>query len=200
MDSKIIEKKNSDEFNNSGIESLPLKVGFFNRLLRDFDTIYSYFIAMIPSLGTLNGNTISEYTSGSGVTIDSFLIKDGKAGATNSVTANTAGIGTGLISALEQTVVITSSGATKVITLPLLSTMATGGQISGTLLNTGCYLKPNASDQIVSKYINGATGGNFLTLNSATAAYFEAVKLNINKWIVKTYSSLGAPTTSTAHK
>jgi hypothetical protein len=200
MDSILIEKKNVDEFNNSGLESQPLRIGFFNRLLRDFNTIYSYFIAMIPSLGTLKGDTISEYTSGSGVTIDSFLIKDGKAGATNAVTADTTGTGTGQITALEQTIIITSAGATKVVNLPLLSTMATGGQISGALLSTGCYLKPHASDQVTTKYINGATGGNFLTLNSGTAAYFEAVKLNINKWIVKTYSSLGAPTTSTAHK
>jgi hypothetical protein len=30
---KIVEKRNYDEFNNSGIEGKPLKIGFFNRLV-----------------------------------------------------------------------------------------------------------------------------------------------------------------------
>ena len=77
MDSNIIDKKNIDEFNNSGNEGRPLKVGFFNRLLRDFTAVYTYLISVIPSLGTIKSDTINEYTTASGVNIDGVLAKDG---------------------------------------------------------------------------------------------------------------------------
>ena len=67
--------------------------------------------------------------------------------------------------------------------------------ISGTPLNTGGGLRGHPTDQTGTKYINGVTGGNELQLSDATASYFEAVKVSNTKWVVKTWSSLGAPTT-----
>jgi len=112
-----------------------------------------------------------------------------------SVTANATGTTTAILEAVDQFVTIRSINVDHIVSLPLLSTMLTGGYIKGVVTNTGCELRVHPSDISATKYINGVTGGNELKLNQGTAAYFEAVKLSISKWIVKTYSSLGAPTT-----
>lgn len=201
MDSKIIEQKNYNEFNNSGIEGQPLKIGFFNRFFRDLRPVYDLIIAMIPSLGTLKGDTLSELTSDAGVTIDSLTIKDGKVGATTAITANATGVLAAIIPAYQQHVVITCSNVNHIVSLPLLADVPTGTQISGSPVNTGCELRVHPNDISASKYINNVTGGNELKVNNGTGcAYFEAVKKSSARWIVKTWSSAGASTTITPDK
>ena len=202
MDSNIIDKKNIDEFNNSGNEGRPLKVGFFNRLLRDFTAVYTYLISVIPSLGTVKTNTISEYTSGSGVTIDSLLIQDGRVGSFTEITANASGTGASEMSSLQTTYSIRSTNVNHIVALPILSTVPTGAYVCGQLVNTGCELRPHVNDRIPLAYIQGATGGNELALiNTAGATgstFFEAIKLTYNKWVIKTWSNVGVATTKTA--
>jgi hypothetical protein len=48
---------------------------------KDLDRVIDAFNAIVPDAGTASANTITEYTAGSGVTIDGVLIKD------NTVTA-----------------------------------------------------------------------------------------------------------------
>jgi hypothetical protein len=227
LESKKITKHNLDEFNPSGIDGRPVKIGFFNRLLADFLTVYDYFIAHIPSAGTVKSDTISEYTSGSGVTadgvllkdnavnvdtisektagsgvtIDSLLIKDGVVGAVNAITANSTGGGLAIISAVQQFVVITYTNTDHIVSLPLLASFPTGGMIRGTPLNTGGELRVHPTNQVAGVTINNVTGGNELKVNNGTGcAYFEAVKKSATKWLVKTWSSAGAPTTITPDK
>jgi hypothetical protein len=103
------------------------------------------------------------------------------------------GTGTGQFAAVEHHANITSISPSNKISLPLLTAFMTGAQISGVITsNTGCQLHVHPSDQVGTKYINGATGGNHIDLTpSNSGAYFEAVKVNISKWIVKGWSNVG---------
>jgi hypothetical protein len=171
-----------------GYDNIVVRAGHLNNLLDDFD-------AHIPSDGVGKLNTLTEYTSAAGVTIESVLIKDGAVGAPVAYTATVTGLTLGQISAKQQYVVITSTNADYIVSLPLLSSVPTGVMIRGTILNTGCELRVHPTDITATKYINGVTGGNELKLNAGTACYFEAVKRGATKWIVTTVSQLGANTT-----
>jgi hypothetical protein len=186
---ETIDRTNFNKYNADPDNGQPVKAGFWN-------TLITWALAMFPSLGTSKLDTVDEYTSGSGVTVEGVLIKDGKVRATNAITANATGVGAAIISSIEQHVIITSTNANHIISLPLLSSVPTGAQISGSLVNTGCELRVNPTDISATKYINGVTGGNELKVNGGTGvAFFEAVKQTYARWIVKTWSSLGAPTT-----
>jgi hypothetical protein len=186
---ELINRYNQGKYNNDPDDAFPVKAGFWNNMIK-------WALAMFPALGSAKIDTISEYTSGSGIEVDGLLIKDGKVGQTVAITANATGIGSAIISSEEQHVIITSTNANHIVSLPLLSSVPTGANISGTLVNTGCELRVNPDDISATKYINGVTGGNEMKVNGGTgAAYFQAVKQNYARWIVKTWSSLGAPTT-----
>ena len=178
------------KFANGGFDNLVVRAKYFNDLADDFS-------AHIPSDGASKFNTISEYTSGEGVTIDDYLIKDGVAGATVAYTATVTGLTTGQISAKEQYVLITSANVNHIVSLPLLSSVPTGVMIRGGFASpTGCELRVHPTDITATKYINGVTGGNELKMNNGTGcAYFEATKASSTKWLVRTLSSLGANTT-----
>lgn len=184
-----IDRTNYMKYNADPDNSQHVKAGFWNNLL-------DWAFAMFPSLGSANIDTVSEYTSGEGVTIDSVQIKDGKVGKTYPITANATGVGAAIIPSYEQHVVITATNVNHIVSLPLLSSVPTGAHIRGSIVNTGCELRVNPTDISATKYINGVTGGNELKLNNGTgAAYFDAVKQSASKWIVCTWSNLGAPTT-----
>jgi hypothetical protein len=203
MDSVKISKDNFQIVMDGTVDSQPTRVLFFNKLWDDvksiFDTLTTLGIkvlANIPSNGVAKMDTINEYTSGSGITIDSVLIKDGKVRATNAITANATGGNSAIISAIEQTVVITSPGLTSIVSLPLLASFVTGAHIQGFPVNTGCELMVHPTDRVAGVTLNGVTGGNYLAVNNGTGcAYFDAVKTSLTKWIVTTWSNLGAPTT-----
>jgi hypothetical protein len=124
---------------------------------------------------------------------------DARVRAYKSVTTNATGGNTAILSAIGQFVTIISNNVDHIVSLPSLTSMLTGGSIHGSVLSTGCELRVHPNDQVSTKYINGVTGGNELKLQATSSntgsAYFEAVKINISRWIVKTYNSLGAPTT-----
>lgn len=67
--SKITDKNCSGNFKTAA-EAAVVRGKFFNNLIDDFN-------AHVPSDGSAKLNSISEYTSGSGVTVDSVLLKDG---------------------------------------------------------------------------------------------------------------------------
>lgn len=171
-----------------GVDSLPVRAKFVNDLIDDID-------AHIPTEGNSKFDTVSEFTSGSGVTVDGLLIKDGHAGSAVAITANATGVGAAIIPATADFVVVTSTNVNHIVSLPLLSTFPTGAQVRGTILNTGCELRVNPTDISASRYINGVTGGNELKMNNGTGcALFEAVKKTSTRWIVKTWSSVGGAT------
>lgn len=172
-----------------GYDNLVVRAKYLNDMASDLDVIN-------PSDNVLSGDTIQETTSAAGVTVDGFLIKDSSLANPIAYTATVTGLTTGQISAKDQFCVITVTNTAHFVSLPLLSSVPTGCSIKGTLVNTGCRLSVHPTDISATKYINGVTGGNKLKLNNGTgAAYFNAVKVKSTKWIVTTWSSLGAPTT-----
>lgn len=58
-------------------ESLKVTAKDYNYLAEQIDETNEAFEAVVPSAGTAKADTVSEYTSGSGVNIDSVLMKDG---------------------------------------------------------------------------------------------------------------------------
>jgi len=62
--------------NKKGTKALPVFAHRFNDLYDDVETIETKVDAVSGTTGTLSANTISEYTSGSGVTADGVLLKD----------------------------------------------------------------------------------------------------------------------------
>lgn len=181
---------NNHKSAGGGYDNLVVRAKHLNDLIDDFE-------AAVPSDNNLKGDTISESTSGGGVTIDGTLIKDGVVGATVAYTATVTGLTTGQITAKEQFCVITSTSVDHIVSLPLLSSIETGAMIRGAFASpTGCELRVHPTDITATKYINGVTGGNELKMNNGTGcAYFEATKTSASKWLVRTLSSLGANTT-----
>ena len=201
------------KYNADGNDGQHVKAGFWNNLV-------TWLLAMFPALGSANINTISEYTSGSGVTVDDVLIKDGsikidtvtektsgsgvaidgltikdgKAGATTAVTANATGGNTAILGAFEQVAVITSAHVDHIVSLPLLASVPTGAHIQGVILNTGCELRPHPTNKVTLVTVNGvsATGGTEIALGNTAGKYFDAVKVGALRWIVSTVSSTGA--------
>ena len=210
---------NHNKYNNGGGDSLPVKAGFFNRVITLLSTLMTELgVITVDSItertsgagvnvdgvllkvNVVQSDTITEKTAGSGVTLESVLVKDGKVGAVTAITGNSTGGNSAIISAVEQHVVLTFSNVDHIVSLPLLASFATGAIIRGATSSTGGELRVHPTNQVVGVTINGVTGGNELKLNQGTAAYFEAIKTSTAKWIVKTYSSLGAPTTIVPNK
>lgn len=61
----------------------------FNVYDRWYNILVDAFNTVIPSLGIAKANTVSEYTAGSGVTVDGVLLKDGGICQTSNVTEYT---------------------------------------------------------------------------------------------------------------
>jgi len=193
-----INQQNHNKYNYDDANAFPVKAGFWNALI-------TFLSGIFDSSGNISVDTISEKTSGEGVTIDGVVLKDGeingveitdgKVGATNAITANADGTATAIISAVEQHVVITSTNVDHIVSLPALDELEDGFKVSGSLVNTGCELRPNPDDQITAVTVNGvsATGGTEIALDNSTAgALFEAIKTSDTSWIVKSYSKTGA--------
>lgn len=215
-----ITTSNQNKYNGANDEkSFPVKAGFWNALITLLKTVINEDGELLVDTVseqtsgegvTLDGvklidndveadevriDSLIENTTDSGVLVEGVLIKDSKCGDTLAYTANSTGGNTAIMRASQHTAVITATDANHIVSLPELADVVTGTQINGVLVNTGCELRVHPDDQTGTVYINGVTGGNELQLNSGTAAYFEAVKYSATKWIVKTWSSLGAPTT-----
>lgn len=178
---------NFNKYNSAGESAFPVKAGFWNALI---DWLSSFF----PTDGAAKLDTIDEYTSGGGVTIESVLIKDGKVGETIAYTTNSTGGNTAIMESHEHVAVITSTSVNNIISLPLLSSVPTGAHFKGIVLNTGCELRPHPTNNVAAVTINGvsATGGMEIALGNTAGKYFDAVKIGALKWIVSAYSSTGA--------
>ena len=98
----------------SDLSTVPVYAAQLNELIDEVTDVN-------PSAGTMKANTISEYTSGSGVTADGVLLKDGMVSmATQTLAA--AGSTQGDAGAItSQVVFVTGADATKGVVLPAVA-------------------------------------------------------------------------------
>lgn len=178
---------NYTKYNNAGHSAFPVKAGFWNALI---DWLTSFF----PTDGAAKLDTVDEYTSGGGVTIENVLIKDGKVGNTIAYTANATGTSGAILGAYEHVAVITSTNVNHIVSLPLLASVPTGAHIQGIIVNTGCELRAHPTNLITNVTVNNvsATGGTEIALGNTAGKYFDAVKVQALKWLVSAVSSTGA--------
>jgi hypothetical protein len=183
-----INQQNHNKYNYDDANAFPVKAGFWNALITLLSTV-------LTEAGAFLVDTISEKTSGEGVTVDGVVLKDGRVGDVMAVTATSGGTGTAEIREAQVHVVITSTNVDHIASLPKLANIPTGIQISGSFVNTGCELRPHIDDQVTAVTVNGvsATGGTEMAYDNSTAgALFEAIKTSSTSWIVKSYSKTGA--------
>jgi len=186
MKSQKIDKRNIVIPLTEGLESHMTPVKHFNLLREDVEDLTADLASNVADIDSDIASVESDITA-----INAVLQQS------NTITASAGGTGAAAISEREQFVSITSTNVAHIVALPSLASVGLGAEICGAIANTACRLMVNVVDRTGAAYINNATGGNHLVLNAGTAAYFEAVKVTAARWIVKTWSSAGGPTTVT---
>lgn len=183
-------KSNDDFVPVRGLQYNQLKNDFDAHIPDDgegkFDSIGEYTSGNGVNVTGLKQDTIAEKTSGSGVNVDGGLLKDGIFGKVVTVTATTAGTGTGQLSGASQFVKVYSPGVDKVIGLPLLSTALIGTVIRGYTV-TGCEIR--AMEQATGTWVNDVSGAKEAAISTGTTFRVEAV--TANRWILTTVDSTG---------
>ena len=181
MKAKKITKDNFATNLKSNNDVVPIRGLHYNQMKDDFD-------AHIPGDGEALFDKVDEYTSGSGVTVDSLLLKDGIAGKVVTAIASSGGTGTGQLAGASQFVTVYSNSGNDVIGLPLLSSALIGTVIRGHTSVTGCEIR--AMEQNTGTTVNNVTG----TVEAAIPAYttFKAEAVTANDWILTTVDLSGA--------
>jgi hypothetical protein len=98
----------------SDLSSVPVYADKFNTLVDEVTDVN-------PSAGTMKANTISEYTSGSGVTVDSVLLKDGMVSMATQTLAATGDAQSNAGAITGQVVFVTGADNTRGVILPAVS-------------------------------------------------------------------------------
>jgi hypothetical protein len=139
-------------------------------------------------------DSLSESTSGAGVTIDGALIKDGSfVGKQATATATAAGLTTGALTGADQFVTVTSGSADSVICLPAEATTPIGTKIRGWVGANGFELRPIAAEAATTT-INGVTTSVEAAIPATTL--FVVEKVAANTWILTATTELGAVITA----
>lgn len=102
--------------------------------------------------------------------------------AERAVTATADGLTTGLLTATDGMVLITSASANNIVTLPPLSTALIGLTIYGAVLATGCEIRPTGTNTI-----NGVAGPNEAAL--AANSSFQAIAVSATGWRLNTWAN-----------
>lgn len=98
------------------------------------------------------------------------------------VTATADGLTTGLLTANDGMVLITSASANNIVTLPPLSASLVGLTIYGAVLATGAEIRPSGSNTI-----NGVAGPNEAAL--AANSSFQAIAVSATAWRLNTWAN-----------
>jgi hypothetical protein len=134
-------------------------------------------------------DTVSEKTAAAGVILDSVTLKDGIVGKRVAVTSTVGGLtGTSALSAVDQFVTITSSSANKIVTLPAISATTIGLEIRGYVGTNGCELRWVGP--------TGTTFNNVAGLVNMEAAIpadysFVAKCIDTAKWLLNAWNHTG---------
>jgi len=179
MKAKKITSKNFGNDLNSNDDVVPVRGKHYNDLKDDFD-------AHISGDGASKFDTVSEYTSDEGVTIDGVLLKDGLVGKVVSATATAGGTGEGILTGASQFVKVYSASANNIITLPAVATALIGAVIRGHTDTTGCEIRTSATGT----YINNVNGDVESAIPANTTFKVEAV--TATDWILTTTDVSGA--------
>ena len=181
MKHKKITNKNFGNDLKSIDDVVPVRGKHYNDMVDDFD-------AHIPGDGEALFDKVDEYTSGSGVTVDSLLLKDGIAGKVVTVIASSGGTGTGQLTGASQFVTVYSNSGNDVIGLPLLSSALIGTVIRGHTSVTGCEIR--AMEQNTGTTVNNVTGAVEAAIPADTTFKVEAV--SASAWKLTTVDTSGA--------
>ena len=179
MKHKKITNKNFGNDLKSIDDVVPVRGKHYNDMVDDFD-------ANIPGDGESKSDTVDEYTSDTGVTVDSVLLKDGLVGKVVSVIATTGGTGTGILTGANQFVKVYSASANNIITLPAAATALIGAVIRGHTSDTGCEIRTSATGT----YVNNVNGDVESAIPVDTTFKVEAV--TATDWILTTTDVSGA--------
>ena len=145
--------------------------------------------------GSVTANEINETTSGSGVTVDSALIKDGSfIGKQATATVTVDGLTTGLLTGADQFVTVTSANAVHILSLPSNATVPVGTVIRGWVGANGFELRSLAADTTVT--VNDIVMG--VTNEAAVPAdtFFVVKKVTATGWLLTAETKLGAVLTA----
>lgn len=179
MKAKRITKSNFATNLNSNDDVVPVRGLHYNQLKDDFD-------AHITGDGAGKFDTVSEYTSGEGVTADGVLLKDGLVGKVVSATATAGGTGEGILTGASQFVKVYSASANNIITLPAAATALIGAVIRGHTDATGCEIRTSATGT----YVNNVNGDVESAIPADTTFKLELV--TATDWILTTTDVSGA--------
>ena len=208
MKSKLLTRRNFRTGLVNQDDTVPVVGKHYNDLLEDM-------VSVMPTLGNFKADTIGEFTSESGTTIegiklkdsivytdtvtektaaagvilDNVTLKDGIVGKRTAVTSTVGGLtGTSAITAVSQFITITSSSANKIVTLPAISATTIGLQIAGYVGTNGCEIRWVGP--------TGTTFNNVAGLVNMEAAIpadtsFVAKCIDTAKWLLNTWNHTG---------
>jgi hypothetical protein len=177
---RLTNKNNLAALDKSGDDSFIVRGAHYNNLRDDL-------VAHITSDGVGAFNTIGEYGTGVGVTVDGVLLQDGIVAKVVSVTAITGGTGAAILTGANQFVTVYSAVADNAISLPAASAGLVGTVIRGHIEATGCEIR--SYEQATGMYVNDVSG----TSEAAIPAYttFRAELVTAAKWILTAVDNTG---------
>ena len=88
---------------------------------KDYNTLVDAFNAVVPSLGEANADTISEYTSEAGVTVDGVKLQDGMVSMLTTTLPATGSTQTNAAQITSQVVFVTGANTTTGVKLPAVA-------------------------------------------------------------------------------
>jgi len=88
---------------------------------KDYNALTDAFNAVVPALGEANADTVSEYTSGEGVTVDGVKLQDGMVSMLTTTLAATGTTQTDAAQIASQVVFVTGANTTTGVKLPAVA-------------------------------------------------------------------------------
>ena len=175
---RLTNKNNLAALDKSGDDSFIVRGALYNNLRDDM-------VAHITSDGVGAFNTIGEHDLGSGVAIDSVLLKDGIVAKVVNVIATSGGTGTGVLTGANQFVTVYAASANNIVTLPGASVGNIGTVIRGHIAATGCEIRT----AVTGTYVNNVNGDNESAIPADTTFRLELV--TATDWILTATSNTG---------
>lgn len=133
---------------------------------------------------TIYTDSIQPATSGGNITVGTKTV-----GAVKTATATSDGLTTGILSAVEQFVTVTSASANNIITLPLAASLAVGTVIQGVVVANGFKLQVAVANAATVKLNNVTTSVKAVI---PANVYFKVQLTSATTWLLTTLTNLGA--------
>lgn len=139
---------------------------------------------VLPIGGTIFVDSIQPATSGGSITIGTKT-----AGTVKTAVATSDGLTTGILSAVEQFVTVTSASSNNIITLPVAASVAVGTVVQGVVGANGFKLQVGVADAATVKLNNVTTSVKAVI---PANVYFKVQLTSTTTWLLTTLTNLGA--------